>query len=185
MKHLYFVRHGQSLVNVGGLFCTRPGTGLDQGLTELGKEQAAYDGKKAAAAGLKFDLILSSPSARARETALIIAQQVGYPADKIQILDSLKELQFGELEGTGCELFYANYTYADLHKFAGAETIGRLQQRAEKTLEYVRTLPQANLLLVSHSAYGRAFRRAVEGRPYSEEFTHGASLPHGEIIQLI
>jgi probable phosphoglycerate mutase len=185
MKHLYFVRHGQSLVNVGGQFCTQVGTELDQGLTELGREQAVNDGKKAAAAGMQFDLILSSPLARARETARIIAKQVGYLVDSIEVLDLIKELDFGELEGTECELFYSNNTYADLGKFTGAETIEQLQQRAERALAHVSNLPQDNILLVSHSLFGRAIRRVVAGKPYTDEFTNGTSLPHGEILQLV
>lgn len=185
MQRLYFVRHGQSLVNVGGKFCTQVGTELDQGLTELGKEQAAHDGQKAAAAGMRFDLILSSPLARACETARIIAEQVSYPVGNIETLELIKELNFGELEGTECELFYSNNTYADLGKFKGAETIEQLQQRAEKALEHVRGLPQDNILLVSHSLFGRALRRVVEGKPYTDEFTNGTSLPHGEILRLI
>lgn len=188
MKHLYYVRHGQSLVNVGGKFCTQVGTALDLGLTELGKEQAVNDGKKAAVAGMKFDLILASPLLRARETAQLIAEQVGYPAEKIELLDLIKEISFGELEGTDCELFYDNYTYADLNEFKGAETIEQLQQRAERALEHIRQLPQDNILVVSHSLFGRAFRRVVNGQPYTEEFAHGkhaASLPHGEILRLI
>ena len=185
MKHLYFVRHGQSLVNVGGKFCTQVGTELDQGLTELGKEQALQDGKKAAAAGMHFDLVLTSPLLRARETADIIARTVGYPPSAIETFELIKELDFGELQGTDCELFYTNHTYADLGQFKGAETIEQLQQRAEKALAHVRKLPQDNILLVGHSLFGRALRRVIEGKPYTEEFTHGTSLPHGEILTLI
>jgi probable phosphoglycerate mutase len=172
-------------VNVGGKFCTQVGTELDQGLTELGREQAVNDGKKAAVAGLRFDLILTSPLSRARETADIIAAQIGYPPPRIETLDLIKELDFGELEGTECEVFYSNNTYADLGNFKSAETIEQLQQRAEMALEHVRSLPQDNILLVSHSLFGRALRRVVESKPYTDEFTHGTSLPHAEILQLI
>lgn len=188
MKHLYFVRHGQSLVNVGGKFCTEVGTELDQGLTELGREQAVADGKKAAAAGLHFDLILTSPLVRARQTAALIAEQVGYPPERIEVFELIKELDFGELQGTDCELFYNNYTYADLGKFKGAETVEQLQERAGRALEHIRQLPQDNILVVSHSLFGRAFRRTLEGVPYTDEFAHGrkaTSLPHGEILRLI
>jgi len=185
MKHLYFVRHGQSLVNVGGKFCTQVGTELDQGLTELGREQAVADGKKAAAAGMHFDLMLTSPLVRARQTATLIAEQIGYAPADIEVFDLIKELDFGELQGTDCELFYDNYTYADLGKFKGAETVEQLQERAEKALAHVRQLPQDNILLVSHSLFGRAIRRVVEDKPYTDEFTNGTSLPHGEILQLI
>jgi len=185
MKHLYYARHGQSLVNVGGQFCTRVGTPLDQGLTELGRQQALQAGRRAQQAGFSFDLVLSSPLVRAQETAQLIAEQVGYPSAAIQTLELLIELQFGELEGTQCDLFYDNYSYADLDKFHGAETITELQARAGQALEQLRGLPDQHILVVSHSLFGRALRRVVNGQPASDEFVHGQSLPHGDIIQLI
>jgi uncharacterized phosphatase len=156
------------------------------GLTELGKRQALTAGKKAAAAGFACDLILSSPLLRARETAEIIAHEIHYPTENIQTSELLIEIQFGELEGTNWNDYWGSgKSYKDLHNYKGAETLEMLQKRAEKALDYVRSLPQDTILLASHSAFGRAFKRAIANLPYTDEFANNSSLPYGEILKLI
>lgn len=183
MKHLYYARHGESFINIRDIFATKLGTENDLGLTELGEQQALQEGKKAAADGLKIDLMVSSPLPRARETAEIIAREIGYPPKDIVISDLFIEIQYGELEGTSWSAWWkAGNTYADLGKFAGSETMETLQQRAQKAYEYLQSLPDENILVVSHSAFGRALRRVVNGQPYTDE--QSISLTHGEIIRL-
>jgi broad specificity phosphatase PhoE len=162
------------------------GNDFDWGLSDLGKSQAKRDGKKAANEGLAIDLIVCSPSVRTRETAEIIAGEIGYSAKRIRYIEELKELQFGELEGTDAkEWWEAGNTYANLDSVSGAETIEALQQRADIVLKKIKDLPEENILIVSHSAFGRAFRRALQGIPHTDEFINGTSLPHAEIVQLI
>jgi broad specificity phosphatase PhoE len=86
---LYIIRHGQSQANYPhDLY------GLDKSLTEKGREQA----KNAAEIfkKLQFDAIFSSPLARAKETAEIIATE-----HKLAILtkEMLRDRRFGEIEG--------------------------------------------------------------------------------------
>ena len=186
MKHLYFVRHGESLINISDLFGTSLGTKEDMALTALGEEQALAAGKKAAADGFHCDLIVSSPLLRAKQTAEIIARQIDYPLDRIQYSDLLMEIHFGELEGRPWnEYWQSGHTYADLDKVKGAETIPMLQKRAEKALEFLRSLPEDDILVASHSAFGRALKRVIAGLPPSDEFVNGTSLPFAQILQLI
>jgi uncharacterized phosphatase len=186
MKHLYFVRHGESLINVGEVFASSMNSRENLGLTELGKQQALAAGKKAAGEGFTCDLIISSPLLRARETAEIIAREIQYPVQKIQISELFIEIQFGELEGTNWyEYWGSGKSYKDLHNYKGAETLEMLQERAEKALAYMRSLPQENILIASHSAFGRAFKRAIASLPYTDEFISNTSLPYGEIFKLI
>ncbi len=186
MKRLYYARHGESLINIRDIVATKVGTENDLGLTELGKEQALIAGRKAATDGPQIDVLVSSPLLRTRETAEIIAHEIGYASKNIMFSDLVIELQFGALEGTSWQAFWnINHGYEGLGTFEGAETIETLQQRAEKALLFLKSLPQESVLVVSHSAFGRALRRAVEGKPWTDEFTNGSSLPHGEIIQLV
>jgi probable phosphoglycerate mutase len=188
MKRLYFARHGESLVNVRNIFATKLGTENDLGLTETGRQQAAEAGQKAADEHLKPDLIISSPLPRAVETAEIIAHAVGYPVEHIETSPLLIEIQYGELEGTPWQAFWdAGHTYADLGKFAGSETVETLQQRANEAYKYLQSLPQERILVVSHSGFGRALRRAVRGQSWEHEFSDGGntSLPHGEILKFV
>jgi len=184
MKHLYYARHGESFINIRDIFATKLGDANDLGLTETGKRQALQEGKKAAVDKLKIDLIVSSPLLRARETAEIIAHEIGYSVQDVVLNELFLELQFGELEGTPWNAWWkAGNTYEDLGKYLGCETIEMLQQRAEKAYTYLQSMPEENILVVSHSAFGRALRRVVNGEPSSTE--RAISLPHGEIIQLV
>ncbi len=186
MKQLYYIRHGESYINLEDVFASRVGTELDKGLTPLGKEQAFAAAVKIQNEALHFDCIISSPLKRAQETAQIIAKEIGHKND-ILVSDLLVEVQTGELEGTPWSDYWnkKGLTYADLGKFKEAETIEQMQQRAKQALVYINSLPYENILVVSHSCFGRAFRRVIEGKPYTDEFTNNISLPHAKVVQLV
>jgi len=184
------MRHGESYINIEDVFATKPGAPNDKGLTAKGREQADEAAQKARKSGFKPDVIVSSPLKRARETAEIIADATGYPADKIRTSDLVVEIQFGELEQTSWNAYWeSGKSYKDLANYTGAETIEQLQERAELALAYLKSLPQENVLVVSHSAFGRALRRAIAGAPFTDEFVRvkgkSISLPHAEILEFI
>jgi broad specificity phosphatase PhoE len=91
---LILVRHGQSEANAAGLLVGR----TDSALTDLGRRQAAAIGEHLAAAKQAPVRILTSPLARALDTAEIIARRLG-SAPSPQVEDRLIELDYGELEG--------------------------------------------------------------------------------------
>jgi ribonuclease H / adenosylcobalamin/alpha-ribazole phosphatase len=186
MQYLYYTRHGESLINTNNVWADNPGSTNDLGLTEIGRNQAYTGANVAKATGLKPTRIICSPLARTRETAKIIAEVLGYPLEDIEYNDLFVEVQVGELEGTSFAEYVKHYTYADLGQFKGAESIKVLQQRSARALAYVQSLPDEIILIVSHSCFGRAFYRVVEGRPYTDEFLPGTiPLPYGEITQLL
>ena len=186
MKRLYFVRHGESYINIRDVFATKVGGPNDLGLTENGKEHARKGAVVARENKLKIDRIICSPALRARETADIIARAIDFPLAKIEYDARFIELQFGALEGTSWNAFWeAGKTYRNLDQIQGAETIEMLQRRAELALAYLKTLPEDNILVVSHSAFGRALRRAVHQESYALEFQNKSPLPHGEILEFI
>lgn len=185
MKRLYFTRHGESQTNLGNLWGNTVGAANDLPLTDLGRQQALETGLAAKTAGIKPDRILCSPLLRTRETAAIIARELGFAPEDIEYSDLLVEVQVGELEDTPYFDYWDKYTYADLGKFKGTETIEKLQQRAARALAYAQSLPDDDILIVAHSCFGRALRRVVAGEPYTHEFTHGESLPYATIMQLL
>lgn len=186
MKYLYYTRHGESLINTNDVWADKPGSSADLPLTELGRSQAKAGAIAAQKAGIKPDIIICSPLARARETAAIIAETLGYPQEKIEYNNLFLEVKVGELETTPYSKFRAKYTYADLGKFKGAETIEVLQERAARALAYVKSRPEDIVLIVSHSCFGRAFRRVIQGQPYTDEFLPDTEpLSFGEITRLL
>lgn len=72
---IYFVRHGLSEANAKRVFA---GQKDDSPLVEEGRKQAKETGKKILEEGIKIDKIISSPLARAYETAQIIAKELGF-----------------------------------------------------------------------------------------------------------
>jgi len=168
MQRLYYVRHGESELNVQRLYSGW----LDTPLTTLGEEQAELAGIKAKQ--LSIDLIVSSPLIRARKTAEIIADMIGYPADNILFNDLLKERSLGSLEGKSWDEYDE-----DDSPFTDAETDGQLLLRAEKALEYLRNLEEATILVVSHGSFAQAMETVVNpNQQYAEP-------DNAEIIQLI
>lgn len=186
MKHVYFVRHGESVINVSDVFASKVGAKNDKGLTKTGHKQALLGAQLANELGLKPDLIITSPLKRAQETATIIAARLGYSPEDIVVNKLFVEMQFGELEDTPWSAYWeSGKTYKNLGEFAGAETLEAMQQRAKKALEFLKSRQEDTILVVSHSAFGRALKREVATLTASDEFKNSRSLPHGEIDTLL
>lgn len=182
MKKLYFVRHGQTDTNIKGLFSGH----IEAKLTKEGKEQAVATGKELKTNHQRIDLIICSPQIRAFDTACLIAKELGYPIKHIQKNPRFKERYFGVLEGTSATHYMKeSKKYQDVDSAEGAETIAMLQKRAEQALEYVKKLTDKNILIVSHGAFGRAFRRAVNGQPHTDEYVGDLKIiNNSEIVEL-
>jgi probable phosphoglycerate mutase len=157
MKHLYFVRHGLSVMNVQGVWS---GT-TDTPLTPEGEAQARQAGQQLKAAGI--DCIVASPVKRTLDTATIIASEIAFDPAKILPDERFTERDFGPLEGT---------TYRPGHPLddtAGVEHSDDLVARVTKGLDYLRSLDADIILVVSHGAVGRAVRAVLE--PYTTFLT--------------
>ena len=96
MKHLYYMRHGESTYNAQEMWAGQ----ADAPLSAKGHKQAKRAATKAKQQGLAFDIIISSPLSRAHHTAKYIAEAVGYPEDEILLHPGFVERGFGSLEGT-------------------------------------------------------------------------------------
>lgn len=170
MKHLYFMRHGMSEMNKLRLFSGR----TDTPLTEEGIEQC-----KKASQRLKkvsIDLIVSSPMKRAFDSARIVAEEIGLPENKIILSDLFMERELGSLEGTD---------YREglmLNRFAGVERSISLVARATIGLEFLNVLDAETILVVSHSAIGRALKTVIEPK---QDFKQVGSFKNAEIAKLI
>lgn len=173
MKRLYYLRHGQSVLNVQGLYA---GT-LDTPLTKVGKEQALAAGQ--GAKELDIDLILCSPRSRARQTAELFAEGAGLPASMIQINELLTERDFGVLEGTPYSP-EVSHSLMNEDLPEGVESWDSMIVRSRALLDYIEALPVDNIVLVAHGANGRAIRSLVE--PTAD--IH-AGIPNSELVRWI
>lgn len=182
MKHLYFVRHGETVLNVEGRFAGQ----IETELTEKGKEQAKATGQDMKQQGIKVDVIVSSPLSRAHDTAKIIAEQIGYPIDQIKTNALFMERSFGILEDTSYDGFYQVYAYRDMDNMPGAETFEQVYNRTLKAHKYIESLNAETVLVVSHGAFGRAYRRAMLGEPHTQEYVNPfVSMKNAELFKFL
>ncbi len=175
MKRLYYIRHGQSVMNVQGLFAGRTNTPL----TEEGKQQALTAGKQAQLEGIKIDVIFASPLDRAHQTAKLFVKGAKLPPSLIELNDNLQERNYGSLEATPYSRA-ASVSLLEEPLPAGVESWSDLIKRAAAILEIVQMNPKENILLVGHGGIGRAIRKLVE----PEADVH-AGIPNATLIRWI
>jgi len=80
---IYLMQHGQALPK---------DKDPDEGLSPEGKERIHRSGKALKKMGISFDAILSSTKKRSKQTAAIIAEEVGFPVEKIIETDRVKAM---------------------------------------------------------------------------------------------
>lgn len=101
---IYLVRHGESEANTSRRF-----SGItDVELTETGRLQAVNSGKKLK--GKIIHKIFSSPLKRAKNTAEIIADEIGFNKKDIIIDNRLTEVNFGIFENLTWEEIVQMYS---------------------------------------------------------------------------
>jgi uncharacterized phosphatase len=161
---LGLLRHGQTDWNIDLRL---------QGTTDIAMNQVGIAQVQNAALHLDhgWDIVLSSPLGRARQTAEIVAKQIG--VEQVEIEPLLLERAFGIGEG----LTYAEWgeKFAKLDDIPGAESRSSVEQRARALLKHIQqNYAGAKILAVSHGALIRFVL---------SEVTDGAVPPAGERLQ--
>jgi broad specificity phosphatase PhoE len=147
----YIVRHGRSEGNATMTFQGR----LDYPLDELGRGQAAAVADWFS--GMKVDVVLTSPLARASETAAIIASALGLTPI---VVPSLVEVDVGIFSGISAgraeaehaEIF-REFEYRSWDAVPGAEDSARMYSRAIASWKKMRELAEdgaRRIVCVSH-----------------------------------
>ena len=170
MKRLYFIRHGQSVLNKQQTLAGH----IDTPLTTKGRQQAKLAGQ--AAHELAIDCGLSSPLSRAHETARIVAEEISFPLEQITLHDLLLERTYGPLEGTPWD------TETHIDDEPGVETLASVLERARKVYAHVQSLPQENILIASHGTFGLALQAVIRGE---DTFQDIDGLPNAQIIRFV
>lgn len=146
---LWLVRHGETEWSRSGQY-----TGLtDLPLLPEGEEQAKAAGRTLAAAGVDFDLVLSSPLQRAWRTA----ELAGF-AD-VERVPSAHEWDYGDYEGVrSADVRVQNPAYRIWNDgVPGGEPLAEVAARADGIIERVRTElgDGRNAILFSHGHFSR------------------------------
>jgi len=80
---IYLMQHGSALPKEQD---------PEEGLSPDGKESIHASGKALKKMGITFDVMLSSPKKRSRQTAAIVAEEVGFPPEKIMETEKVKAM---------------------------------------------------------------------------------------------
>ncbi|GAB3830381.1 phosphohistidine phosphatase SixA [Hymenobacter jeollabukensis] len=98
MKILYLMRHAKSSWNFDGL------SDKERPLNNRGRTDAPQMGQALAERNIQLDLLVSSPAVRALSTAALVAKELNYPPERIQVLDGIYEADLDRLVGIVQEL---------------------------------------------------------------------------------
>ncbi len=161
------VRHGETDENRKGIFAGR----LDAKLNQTGIEQAE---NFAITQDLSsFDLIITSPLSRAKDTAEIISKKTG-----IELIEDelLVERDFGILQGKTWDQICAEYPEItkDIsekyqEEIRGGESVKEVEARVDKFLEKVKKENSGRkILIVTHTGILRILRRKLGGETVEE-----------------
>jgi broad specificity phosphatase PhoE len=147
---IYFVRHGQSELNIDN-----KAQGPEGPLSELGRKQAEFVAKRFS--DIPIDLIVSSPYERAKETAEIINSHLN---KELVFSDLLVErrpaTQFIGVRNDDPEflktlaLTHENSMTDPSWRYADEENFSEMKQRALNALAYLAGLKKDAVLAVSH-----------------------------------
>ena len=141
--HIGLFRHGQTDWNINFLL---------QGVTDIPMNTTGIEQVRSAAKVINkedWDMILTSPLGRARETAAIIAEELGFT--DIQQHDLLIERSFGEAEGLSYEQWKSKYS--NLDEIPGGESKSELTVRSQLLLDTLASIyPGKKILAISHGA---------------------------------
>lgn len=158
---VYLLRHGRSLGNANGFLQGQQ----DSPLTDEGRHQARMLAKRWQVEKIHFDLILTSPLSRARDTAEIIAASLGAP---VEIDDLLMERDAGSLSGAPVnrqeELENDHPFTTPYQSFSGdGEGDWQLFLRAGQVLHKLLQRKSGSYLLVSHGGLLNQLTHAILG----------------------
>ena len=160
MKHIYFIRHGQTAKNK-----TRIHQGPDEPLTELGKEQVrdviAYLQDQ------KIDTLVSSNYLRAKQTADMIGDALGLP---YTIEPSVREFGrpntlYGRHHFSPASVRYIFALYRErmnlLWDDDGAENLAHIRERIRDARLMLEALPGERIAVVSHRIFMSMYTETV------------------------
>lgn len=155
-----FLRHGESVGNAEARWQGQS----DYPLTDKGRDQARKLAKRWKSENLKFDLVISSPLVRAKETAEIIASALNV---KLETDPIWLERAIGEMEGLTAEevRLKPRPPYTTPFDSIGGDGEGdwALYLRAGRALHQLLQRIPGSYLIVSHGGLLNQLMNAVTG----------------------
>ncbi len=171
-----FLRHGESVGNAEARFQGQ----ADYPLTETGRLQAQVLANRWSREGVRLDLVITSPLARAKETANIIGSALRTPVEEDPIW---MERNAGEMAGLTREEALEQWPDAETRTpydpfGESGEGDWELFLRAGKAVHQLLKRPPGQYLIVTHGGLLNKVMYAVLGIPVQTHF-HGPSFRFG------
>ena len=165
---LTLIRHGQTDWNLQRRLQGRS----DIPLNDTGREQARAVGRELAVSGGHWDVLVSSPLQRARETAQVIGREIGLELSRTY--EDLVERAFGDVEGRDCTGMGDDERHAMMEKHG--EATEDVVQRGLSVLRTILTdFPGKDVMVVAHGTLIRLTLDRVLG-------TELPSLDNGQVL---
>lgn len=177
------VRHGEAEHNIKNICDSDKNSSYR--LTDKGRVQA----KEAAEKIKKADVIYASPFLRTRETAEIMAEEMGYPREKIKIDDRLVDLNFGELSGKSFDDYLAweekNITSYDVKLPNGESYLDAKKRFGEFLYEIDQKHREETIVVVTHGIGLETASAIIEGADMvrSKEIIDAYTPETGKILE--
>jgi isoleucyl-tRNA synthetase len=162
-KNEYFIlRHGEALSNKKDILITKIPEKISSPLTKRGEKEVREAVKKLK--NKKIDLIFSSDFERTKQTAEIVAKELGL---KVIYDKRLREINVGIFDGKKLkdwEEFFENYKEKFTKKIKGGENYNQVKIRMYRFLEDLERKYQGKkILIVSHQRPLTMLEGAVKG----------------------
>ncbi len=163
------MRHGESESNINGVVSSDVSN--EHHLTEKGKQEAVESAQSLKNASI--DLVIASDLVRTKETAYVVARELGLPQEKVLFDSRIREIQTGIFNGKPIE-DYQNYFSSIEEKYHkqpnGGESVSDMRKRVGAFLyELEEKYHEKNILIVTHE-YGVWLIEAVS-KGYNEKET--------------
>ena len=183
---LVLVRHGETPLTGERRYSGFGGS--DPSLTGPGRAQAGAVGRALADAGIAPAVVVTSPMARTRETAAIVAEALGVSA--VAVDDDLREISFGEWDGFSFAEVRERWP-AELAAFLrsthavppGGESLESVASRVDDVLgRLLRAHPGRTVVAVTHVTPVKVLVAKALGAPLAA--VHRMELGPGSITSL-
>lgn len=154
IKTVYFVRHGQSEHNVAPIFQSP-----DSKLSAIGIEQAKYIANRVSR--LSFDVLISSPFERAKQTAEEISKKTGKMPEYCDLFiervkpSSIYNKPYSDEFASNLWLKWDKSLYTPGLKIEDGENYDDLVNRADKALDFFNNRKEQSFVVVTHGFFLR------------------------------
>ncbi len=158
--NFYFVRHGESALNALRIHQDHTAP-----LSDAGKQHAASHAKRLQ--NISIDRIISSPFLRTKDTADIISSAINVPVETSLLFTEVKRptaiegKKMDDPEVVKIKKMIEDRYDDPAYRHSDEETFALFSGRVKQSMEYLNTLQDENILIVTHADFIKMFLAVV------------------------